>query len=1332
MDSGKPPDKPILPCRGTLSRLVRAGAILLAAILILYFAAFVLMGTRWFHDAMERRIVHGIEASTGARVTLRSLSIEPLVFQATLRGLTLHGTESAASPPLFTAHTIVVRVNPVSAIRRRLFIERFEGTGITIHITTSKNGATNLPGPQQSSSASRLLNVSARNVILRETSLFWNNRRVRLDLAARHIALELRRTARGRYAGSFSSNPVKLVRPGLVAPPVSISTRFTFAQRSLSLSEITWSARGFQGRGAATAGWSHGIEGHAIFTSSGGAAFIARDLGWRAIRGGSVSVSGSAAFLHGDYSVHAQARATDLLIHEAGFAAGIDEIAAEIIARPRLIRLTGVRARAFGGSFTGLGEVRLSTGAPEFALRGNATGMSLAEALRSVAEGRRFERLLPLASSLSGDVSATWKGRLNNFQSSFQLSAAPPPRISVVGRPVVGHASGTLNLGLHPALTLDRAWFATPRSSLQTRGRLDAASSSSLSLRYSTTDFDETQRLIDSIFGLSKALPLSLQSQATFSGNVTGTISDPKFEGRVSSGRFTYRGWAWQSFSGKAVASPEGIAIEKGRLDSGPSIIDFSGAVTLADWKLTPGSQLRLIARADATPLGGLEGALAVHVPASGSASGSLALRGTPSNLAGSGQFRISRGEIIGEPFREFSGRMAISGSVIKFQNLVLHKGKGALSGWAQVNWPQRSFALQFRGAQLALADFKTLNRVAGVSSRDPTAPRIEGTLGVSVQASGTFADPQATAAVEIKGLTLSGKPAGDFRSDFLLKDKNLTGRGALNGTGGNLDFNLSASASAGWPATVTGEFSDLDLNPWIGLRSISLSAAPVVVSGSFHLKGLLSHPAQLAGSIEADHLAVLIPGFAVRNAGPVKLSLSDGSIRSNDFAMRGPSTDLKLHLSARLARPESISLVAQGDAQASLLKLVDPSLSAAGRFEIKLRAEGPPSLPSLSGVVRVENVSIRYAGLPIPLSELNGTILLNGNRATLKSFGEQSGQTSIGLTGYATLGSNPTVNLAAQFHHVRMEYPAGLISILSGRLRLAGSAASAQLAGDVTVEEMFAGTNFNVLDWIGQTGTSLAEPEAAMPSGPASRVRLEIRVATNPTVHLASRTLSYLAAINAKLGGTIARPVMTGDIHLREGQAMVAGTRYQIDRGDISMTNPVETSPVLEIQASTRVSHYRLTVDITGPADRPRISYRSDPPLPPEQILSLLALGYAPQQTMMTSSGAQHMGAIGAGSLLTQALSNQVSGRLQRLFGASRIRIDPNLLGPSTAGGARVTIEEQVSKNLSITYSTNTAAAQQRDIRLRWDLSNKISLIGERDINGVYGFEIRFRRSVR
>lgn len=1331
MEAEANPDKPRTKRRGPVARLFRIAAVLLAVILLLYFAVFVVMGTKWFHDAAEHRMVRGLEAATGTRVSLHSLELEPLVFQATLRGLTLRGDEPASAPALLAAHTLVIRVNPLSFIRRKLLLERFEGEGITIHLAAGPGIANRAPAENVGAAVSRLFGLSAGTVVLRDANLFWNDRRIRLDLSARHAALELRRTAEGRYSGTFSCSSLALAQRRRSVPPLAVTTKFALDRTALVLSDLTWSSVALRGAGSASVEWDSGVRAFAAFRAMGSLAPLARALRWNAVRAGSFTTSGTAEYLSGAYRAQGQVKVSSVELQDAGFSPGPVDVAASFSADPHLVKLANLRVQAFGGSFAGSGEIRLNPGLPVFALRGEGSGIRLAEALRSTRAGRQFESVLPLAADVSGKLDASWKGALKDLRSSFNLSAAPPARLTSAARPLVGRASGELAFGPHLAVTLEQAEFATPRSSLRAHGLL-SDTRSNLAIQYATTDFHETQSLVDTIAGLSEPLPLVLESAARFSGVVTGTISDPRIQGRIVAGEFTYHGWAWQHFSGNATASPEGVGVEGGRLRSGPSVVDFNGSATLTDWKVTPQSQLRLVARAAHSPLRGLNETLGLRVALLGTASGAIAVAGTTSSLAGSGQFQITGGDVAGEPFREISGRVNIQGSTWNFENLVLRKGVGTVAGSARVDLPARTFSMEFNGSHLNLAGFKTLARVLASTRRQAGSPPVSGDLSFNLRGSGKFSDPAVQSSLEIRDLTLNGNNAGGFRSRFLLKGGQWSGQGQLSGPEGDCDFSVHASARGDWDGEIAGAFTKLHLNPWLRLAAPGVTSTPIVAEGSFHLSGPLKRPSALAGRVEAKQLAILIPGFTVENAGPVELRYSAGAIDSDHFEMKGPSTELQIHLAARVARPAEVSLDVHGNAQASLLKLLDPSIEAAGLFELNLHTSGPPAEPSLGGTIQVRNVSVRYNGLPIPLSELNGTILLQGNRATLESFGEQSGQTSIRLAGYATLGANPTANLEAQFHHVRIEYPAGLISILSGDLKLAGSAESAQLGGEVTVAEMFAGENFNVVDWIGQIGTSLSAPAAAAPSGPASKVHLNIRVATHPTVRLDSRTLSYLASIDAKLGGTLARPVMTGDIHIREGQALVAGTHYQIDRGDITMTSPVETKPVVDIEATTHVARYRLAVEITGPADRPRISYRSDPPLPPEQILSLLALGYAPQQAMMSSTGAQHMGAIGAGSLLTQALSNQVSGRFQRLFGASRIRVDPNLLGPSTAGGARVTIEEQVSRNLAITYSTNTAAAQQRDIRLRWDVSPRISLIGERDINGVYGFEVRFRRSLR
>jgi translocation and assembly module TamB len=176
-------------------------------------------------------------------------------------------------------------------------------------------------------------------------------------------------------------------------------------------------------------------------------------------------------------------------------------------------------------------------------------------------------------------------------------------------------------------------------------------------------------------------------------------------------------------------------------------------------------------------------------------------------------------------------------------------------------------------------------------------------------------------------------------------------------------------------------------------------------------------------------------------------------------------------------------------------------------------------------------------------------------------------------------------------------------------------------------------------------------------------------------------------------------------------------------------MTNPFHTQVGLDLEAQTRVQNYQLTLVMTGPFDRLRMSYRSDPPLPAGDIISLLALGYVKQENTLTQTGTNPTASVGASAILSEALSAQVTGRIQHLFGVSRIKIDPNVGLPGYGSGARVTVEQQVGRDLTLTYITDTAASQYRIIEFQWNVNENVSIMGVRDPNGIFGVEFRFRQ---
>jgi translocation and assembly module TamB len=60
---------------------------------------------------------------------------------------------------------------------------------------------------------------------------------------------------------------------------------------------------------------------------------------------------------------------------------------------------------------------------------------------------------------------------------------------------------------------------------------------------------------------------------------------------------------------------------------------------------------------------------------------------------------------------------------------------------------------------------------------------------------------------------------------------------------------------------------------------------------------------------------------------------------------------------------------------------------------------------------------------------------------------------------------------------------------------------------------------------------------------------------------------------------------------------------------------------------------------------------------------------------------------------------------------------------------GARLTIEQQVSGNITLTYITNVAQTSQQIIQAEYNVNRYVSLIAIRDQNGVVSFDVRIRQ---
>ena len=74
-------------------------------------------------------------------------------------------------------------------------------------------------------------------------------------------------------------------------------------------------------------------------------------------------------------------------------------------------------------------------------------------------------------------------------------------------------------------------------------------------------------------------------------------------------------------------------------------------------------------------------------------------------------------------------------------------------------------------------------------------------------------------------------------------------------------------------------------------------------------------------------------------------------------------------------------------------------------------------------------------------------------------------------------------------------------------------------------------------------------------------------------------------------------------------------------------------------------------------------------------------------------------------------------------------MKIDPAFVGTLGNSTARITVQKQISRQLSATYATNVNSTAQQLLQAQYDLTPDVSLVVTRDESGVFSVVYKIRR---
>jgi len=398
----------------------------------------------------------------------------------------------------------------------------------------------------------------------------------------------------------------------------------------------------------------------------------------------------------------------------------------------------------------------------------------------------------------------------------------------------------------------------------------------------------------------------------------------------------------------------------------------------------------------------------------------------------------------------------------------------------------------------------------------------------------------------------------------------------------------------------------------------------------------------------------------------------------------------------------------------------------------------GTPQKPDLGGIATFTNASVTKPGSSVTLSAVNGSVSFGGDRVALNDLQGRIGGGSVSIQGFSTIKGwqIDAMNVQMETRDIRIRYPEGVSSQATADLRLVGNAQNSVLSGDVTVTKFGLTPQFDLATYVQRAKQPTNPPS---PNSLIDNVRLDVHIVSTPELRVETSMARVSGDVDLRLRGTAARPSVLGRLSIAEGDITFNSTTYHLERGDVVFANPVRIEPVANVEASARVRDYDITLGFHGTPDKLNVTYRSEPPLPSADIIALLAFGRTRQEGELSAQGSRAAASetfaqTASNAILGEALNAAVSSRVQKLFGISRIKIDPNLGGTGTEGNpnARLTVEQQISKNVTVTYLTNLGQYAQEVLQLEYNINKNVALVAVRDYTGVVAIDLRIRQRKR
>src|SRR5947209_1648575 len=217
--------------------------VLAAKIFLITLGLVIFFGSGLGNPMLRRLLIRRIDALTGGRTEIHSLSIGWLSLHTTLEGLVIHGREAQGLQPLFSAQKVQIGLRIDSFLGRKVSLDELLMQAPQVHIRVNRDGTTNVPSIRRSPGKPLpdvLFDLHARRVRLDNGWLLYNDTKIPLALEGDqlHLALDGGGSPdHPLYVGTLDWQSIHFTSGRDLPLPANLYAKFTITRGGFTLEQ---------------------------------------------------------------------------------------------------------------------------------------------------------------------------------------------------------------------------------------------------------------------------------------------------------------------------------------------------------------------------------------------------------------------------------------------------------------------------------------------------------------------------------------------------------------------------------------------------------------------------------------------------------------------------------------------------------------------------------------------------------------------------------------------------------------------------------------------------------------------------------------------------------------------------------------------------------------------------------------------------------------------------------------------------------------------------------------------------------------------------------------